>query len=367
MTKTSRSVAVAFSHNKAALSKGQRAFNSAIRQIEKRRERLRSWELVTPVFQQQYVNELLPLQKTATTLEIRMVHCLDEAYARLTKVERSKVALVIVDLAGDLIGEDGGESEELKAIHDKYSPTSYDSQVAAEVDGMRSMFETVFGVDLGDDLDPISPDDLLQRADAHMRQAQLERDARRAKRKKSSRQQAAEARVQEQQAKINLSIREIYRKLASELHPDRETNERERERKTGLMQRLNEAYRKKNLLQLLELQLELEHVDQHALDSMSEERLKHYNVILKEQIRELDQEILHVESAFRSAYGIDPFFPVSPDTVLRSLGGNILELQLHIRAIEQDLLSFEDIKNVKLWLKRCRLERVPPNFDFMPF
>lgn len=183
MTKTSRSVTVAFSHNKAPLSKGQRAFNSAIRQIEKRRERLRSWELVTPVFQQQYVNELLPLQQTATTLEIRMVHCLDEAYARLTKAERQKVALVIVDLAGDLIGEDDGESKELKAIHDKYSPTSYDSQVAAEVDGMRSMFEAVFGVDLGDDLDPNSPDDLLQRADAHMRQAQLERDARRAKRK----------------------------------------------------------------------------------------------------------------------------------------------------------------------------------------
>lgn len=149
MTKTSRSVTVAFSHNKAPLSKGQRAFNSAIRQIEKRRERLRSWELVTPVFQQQYVNELLPLQQTATTLEIRMVHCLDEAYARLTKAERQKVALVIVDLAGDLIGEDDGESKELKAIHDKYSPTSYDSQVAAEVDGMRSMFEAVFGVDLG--------------------------------------------------------------------------------------------------------------------------------------------------------------------------------------------------------------------------
>ncbi|BBA45224.1 TPA: molecular chaperone DnaJ [Burkholderia cepacia] len=367
MTKTSRSVTVAFSHNKAPLSKGQRAFNSAIRQIEKRRERLRSWELVTPVFQQQYVNELLPLQQTATTLEIRMVHCLDEAYARLTKAERQKVALVIVDLAGDLIGEDDGESKELKAIHDKYSPTSYDSQVAAEVDGMRSMFEAVFGVDLGDDLDPNSPDDLLQRADAHMRQAQLERDARRAKRKKSSRQQAAEARVQEQQAKISLSIREIYRKLASELHPDRETDERERERKTGLMQRVNEAYRKKNLLQLLELQLELEHIDQHALNSMSEERLKHYSVILKEQIRELDQEIVHVESAFRSAYGIDPFFPVSPDTVLRSLGGNILELRQHIRAIEQDLLSFEDIKNVKLWLKRCRLEPFPPNFDSMRY
>ncbi|WP_028215172.1 J domain-containing protein [Paraburkholderia mimosarum] len=374
MTKTSRTVAVAHDHNKAALSKGQKAFNSAIRQIEKRRKRLRAWESVTPVFQQQYVNELLPLEQTASTLQIRMVHCLDRAYERLTKAERRKVALVIVDLAGDLIGEDDGEGESLKAIFDKYSPTSYDSQVAAEVDGMKFMFETVFGVDLGDDLDLSSPEDLLQRAGAHFQQAQTEwdaqnaeRDARRAKRKKSSRQQAAEARAQEQQAKINLSIREVYRKLASELHPDRETDAQERERKTRLMQRVNEAYQKNNLLQLLELQLELEHIDQHALNSMSEERLKHYNVILKEQIRELDQEVLHVESAFRHAYGIDPFEPVSPDTVLRNLAGDLKELQLNIRTLEQDLLAFEDIKNLKLWLKRCKLVPVAPDFEFMPF
>jgi len=374
MTKTSRTVAVAHDHNKVALSKGQKAFNSAIRQIEKRRKRLRAWESVTPVFQQQYVNELLPLEQTASALQIRMVHCLDRAYERLTKAERRKVALVIVDLAGDLIGEDDGEGESLKTIFDKYSPTSYDSQVAAEVDGMKFMFETVFGVDLGDDLDLSSPEDLLQRAGAHFQQAQTEwdaqnaeRDARRAKRKKSSRQQAAEARAQEQQAKINLSIREVYRKLASELHPDRETDAQERERKTRLMQRVNEAYQKNNLLQLLELQLELEHIDQHALNSMSEERLKHYNVILKEQIRELDQEILHVESAFRHAYGIDPFEPVSPDTVLRNLAGDLKELQLNIRTLEQDLLAFEDIKNLKLWLKRCKLVPVAPDFDFMPF
>ncbi|RZF23706.1 molecular chaperone DnaJ [Paraburkholderia sp. UYCP14C] len=374
MNRTSRSVAVAHDHNKSALSKGQKAFNAAIRQIEKRRKRLRAWESVTPVFQQQYVNELLPLEQKSSALQIRMVHCLDRAYERLTKAERRKVALVILDLAGDLIDEDNDEGKELKAIYDKYSPTSYDSQVAEEVDGMKFMFETVFGVDLGDDLDLSSPEDLLQRAETHFRQTEeewdaqnAELDARRAKRKKSSRQQAAEARAQEQQAKINLSIREVYRKLASELHPDRETDAQERERKTRLMQRVNEAYQKTDLLQLLELQLELEHIDQHALNSMSEERLKHYNVVLKEQIRELDQEILRVESAFRYAYGIDPFEPVSPDTVLRNLAGDLKELQLNIRTLKQDLAALEDIKNLKLWLKRCRLVRAEPDFELMPF
>jgi hypothetical protein len=377
MTRTNlRSVSIAPDHDKPALSKGQKAFNSLIKQIEKRRKQLRAWETVTPTFQQRYVSELLPLERTSTTLQIRMVHFLDQAYAQkeLTKAERRKMVIVIANLAGDLIDEDEDEGKELKAIYDKYSPTNYDSQVAAEVDGMKSMLETVLGVDLGDDLDLSSPEDLLQRAQAHIQQGQAEaaaknaeQDIQRAKRKKSPKQQAAEARAQEQQAQISLSIREVYRKLASTLHPDRETDPQERDRKTRLMQRVNEAYHKNNLLQLLELQLELEHIDQHALSSMSEERLKHYNTILKEQVRELDQEILHVESAFRYAYGIDPFEPVSPDTVLRNLAVDLKELRLNIRTLEQDLAAFEDIKNLKCWLKGIRLMPAASTFDAMPF
>ncbi|MFM0327457.1 J domain-containing protein [Caballeronia glebae] len=378
MTRTNlRSVSIGPDHDKPALSNGQKTFNSLIRQIEKRRKQLRAWETVTPTFQQQYIDELLPLERTSITLQIRMVHCLDQAYAQkeLTKAERRKIAMVIADLAGDLVQDnEAGEGTELKAIYDKYSPTSYDSQMAAEVDGLKSILETVLGVDLGDDVDLDSPEGLLQRAQAHIQQGQAEaaekraeRDVRRAKRKKSPKQQAAEARAQEQQAHLSLSIREVYRKLASTLHPDRETDPQERDRKTRLMQRVNEAYQKNNLLHLLELQLELEHIDQRFLNRMSEERLKHYNTILREQVRELDQEILRVESAFRYAYGLDPFEAVSPDTVLRNLAMDLKEIGHNIRTLEEDLAAFEDIKNVKRWLKRVPLIRAASTFDAMPF
>ncbi|CAB3800651.1 hypothetical protein LMG28614_05240 [Paraburkholderia ultramafica] len=366
-----RSVSIAPDHDKPALSKGQKTFNSLIGQIEKRRKQLRAWEAVTPTFQQRYVNDLLPLEQTSTALQIRMVHCLDRAYGQkdLTKTERRKMAAMITALAGDLINDD----EDLKAIYNKYSPTDYDSETAAELDGMKSVLEAMLGVDLGDDLDMSSPEDLLQRTQAHIEQKQAEaateaaaREAR-ATRKKSPKQRAAEARAHEEQAQISLSIREVYRKLASALHPDREADPQERDRKTRLMQRVNEAYNKHNLLQLLELQLELEHIDQHSINSISEDRLKHYNRILKEQVRELDQEIVHVESAFRYAYGIDPFEPVSPDTVLRNLAVDLKELRLHIRTLEQDLVAFEDIKNLKRALKNVKLVSARTDFDSMPF
>jgi hypothetical protein len=193
------------------------------------------------------------------------------------------------------------------------------------------------------------------------------REARRAKRKKTPRQLAAEAREQVEQAELSLSIREVYRKLASALHPDRETDPQERERKTTLMQRANQAYSKNSLLQLLELQLELEHIDQSAINNIGEDRLKHYNKILKEQVGELDHEILHVENRFKHSYGIPPFIDVSPGTIMRNLAADIFSLQESLHALEHDLLVFDDAKQLKGWLKSVKRSLATPRFDDMPF
>jgi hypothetical protein len=116
--------------------------------------------------------------------------------------------------------------EALKVIYDKYSPTNYNSQVAADVDGMKSMFESLFSIDFGDDLDLSSPEDLPQRADARMHQYRAEwstkdaeRDASRTKRKKWSTQQAAEVRAQAQQARINPSICDGYPQTCQYIAP----------------------------------------------------------------------------------------------------------------------------------------------------
>lgn len=184
--------------------------------------------------------------------------------------------------------------------------------------------------------------------------------------KKTAKQLAKEAQQQAEEQQISLSIREVYRKLASTLHPDRETDARERERKTALMQRVNEAYEKRNLLQLLKLQLELEHIDQNAVNNISEDRLKHYNKILKEQLVELEQEIFHVEGGFVMQSGIDPFKKASPRTIMRHLASEIVEVQHAIRDIEKDMLEFEDIKKVKAWLKKMRRQAAEMD-DFAGF
>jgi hypothetical protein len=114
MTRTHlKSVSITPDNNPAPLSKGQKTFNTLIKQIEKRRVRLSAWETVAPVFQKKYVDELVPLEQTVAALQTKLVYGLDEAYGRkgLTQLERSTIANLIIELAGGLIGEDDDASK----------------------------------------------------------------------------------------------------------------------------------------------------------------------------------------------------------------------------------------------------------------
>jgi hypothetical protein len=90
--------------------------------------------------------------------------------------------------------------------------------------------------------------------------------AKAAKRKPSAAAPAREERHAVEADQLKQSVRDIFRKLTSQLHPDREPDAAERARKTALMQRVNVAYAANDLLALLELQLEVEQIDQAELD-----------------------------------------------------------------------------------------------------
>lgn len=352
-------------------SKGQKAFNNLIGQIEKKRALLAAWEAALPPFRQKVAAEMLPLVESSMDLQIEMVHCLDRAYDQkgLTKTERRLIAELITDLAGEVAME--RDDADLKAIYNKHSHADFDRQAAVDAAGMKDMLEDIFGVEFGDDFDLNSPEDVMQHARAKMQEAQAqadaERQARAVKRKKSAKQLAREAQQQAEAQEVSQSIREVYRKLASALHPDRENDPAQRQRKTALMQRANAAYAKNDLLRLLELQLELEHIDQAAIDNLSEERLKHYNKVLKEQLAELDHEILHVEGDFRAQSGMPPFAPLSPATLMRHLERDIANVRQGIQEMKRDLLAFGDIKKLKAWLKEMRRRARRDEFFDVPF
>lgn len=370
-----KTVSIASSHDKPLLSKAQKSFNSLIKQIEKQRALLEAWEYAIPPYQRKFTSELLPLTDVLADLQEKMVYRLDTAWSQkgITKSERRLLSTVIADMAL-VLSQKRDDNEALKAIYTKHSGSDHGQDEAYAMKGMQSVLEDILGVELDVDMDKMSPEEFLQHAQAQMEQKQAEEDAywqaheeRRAKRKKSARQLAREAQQEAEEQQVSQSIREVYRKLASALHPDREPDMQERERKTSLMQRVNEAYARKDLLKLLELQLELEHIDQSSINTISEDRLKHYNTILKEQLSELQQEIIDVEDDFRAQFGIDLYVSVSPKTILRDLAVEIAELQRTNREVERDLKRFDEARNIKAWLKELREYPDPDDFPDCPF
>ncbi|MEZ0602600.1 molecular chaperone DnaJ [Paraburkholderia sp. IW21] len=352
------SISIAPAHNQPALSKGQKAFNALIKQIEKRRATLTEWEAFGPAFQQKYVDQLLPLIQQMNDLRLKMAYRFDEVAERksITQSEQRTLSKLIEELTGRCLAD--SDDEAIKALHNKHSGFDYDTERAEEFEDMQMMLESMLGGNSAD-LDLSSPEQVLDLlyermggdADATLASARHARTAQPDAKKTSRKQAAAEARREEEEAQLSRSIREVYRKLASALHPDRETDPQERERKTALMQQANEAYSKNNLLRLLELQLELEHIDQHALGNLSEERLKHYNKILKEQVRELDDEIRFVEMEFKERYGLNPFARSTPKTAMRDLTREIVDIQYRIASMERDFRTFESVTVLRAWLR----------------
>ncbi|MBR8128997.1 J domain-containing protein [Burkholderia ambifaria] len=367
-------VAIAPGHETASLSKAQNTFNTLVKQIEKRRERLGAWDAVMPAFQKKFVDALLPLEQESTALRIKLLHLLDDAFLQkgLSKAEQRTLSDLIADMAHDLMQV--SDDAALKVIYNRHVGSGNVGNAAAkpvpEPTKPEREPEPQSQQQPSEDLDSLSPDELAERMQAEL-DAQFERDmaahaareAQRAKRKKAPKQSAAQARKEAEQAESSKSIREIYRKLASALHPDRETDPREQERKTVLMQRVNHAYAKGNLLQLLELQLEIEQIDRRAIDSLSEARLARYNGILEEQIRELDQEIQHVENDFRRTYGIASSTKVAPDTVMRILTRDIAGMQRGNQDLGVALREFEDPDKVRDWLKDMKRRPASSRFD----
>jgi hypothetical protein len=156
------------------------------------------------------------------------------------------------------------------------------------------------------------------------------------------------------------------------LHPDREQDPIERERKTELMQQVTVAYSNKDLLKLLELQLAVEQIDQSKLSSLSAERLKHYNKILSDQLAELQDEVLFKENEIRMMLQLSPFEPLSPNRLVTLLKHDIQAIQAALKGIQNDLQVFQDVKNLKAWLKNFRLPQPESGFDpffdeFPPF
>lgn len=358
---------------KTTLSTAQKQFNSLTKKIDRQKKLLIEWTETIPVYHQKVEQEFNPIVDALNNQKLEWVRLLDRFYDKplFKKTDKLKMKHLICEACEQLIPE--MNSDEPKALFNKYGDEDYDT-IHQEVETsvgelMKSLVEGMFNVDLGDDVDMSSP----EKFQAHLQeklqeqaetQSKQQSEAPVKQRKKTKKQLEKEARQQEEEALASKSVQEVYRKLVATLHPDREPDAQERARKTALMQRVNTAYGKKDLLQLLELQLEIEQIDPAHLSQMADSRLKHFNKILREQLSELEQEIHQIGEMYKLQLNLPFYALLTPRQLMGMLANDIEAVRADMVAVERELEVFQDPAAFKTWLKSYKIPKASAEDDF---
>ncbi|MGQ9860499.1 MAG: hypothetical protein ACUVSD_00615 [Thiobacillaceae bacterium] len=339
----------------------QAAFRRLIRQIEAERARLAEWQTYQGRYAQRLGEELIPMQARLRATRVDLLRLLDEQYQRKGVLRgkglRRRLRAMIVDLAQALLAEEA--DPELVALHDRYSDVSHAELYEFKREFSRNLMEQVFGIELDPEDDVQDMEAMMAKAMHKFEQEEQRRADRRARRRKSAKSMDAEAKREAAKKQVSQSVREVYRKLASALHPDRASTELTQARKTELMQRVNRAYEAGDLLELLNVQLEIEQIDADHLTNLSAERLDHYNTVLREQLAELKTACESLLAPFRML--VPHTDKLRPADVDNAMDAEIARMNLEL---QQVMCELEDLRDPKRLEARVRgYQREDPGLD----
>jgi hypothetical protein len=346
-----------------------RRFKGLLTKIEAARLRLAAWHEQLPLFARAHAERVQP--------ELERLHAARRAWAldleRIAlgpwpKPDAQTLAQMLCDLCAALLEASDEPDEQLKALYNRFAPVDFDTEGQQHLQALKARLEAMGGMALGDE--PVqSLDELMARVQAEMARqrdagavpsmdaAGLDPQRRHAAPKTKT---AAQRRAEEDAQRISQTVRDVYRKLAAALHPDRisaEATPAERTERTVLMQRANSAYEAGDLLALLTLQLQIEQVDVAHATSVAASPVKHFNKVLAEQLREIEAEIDERQMAFCSSYGIVVHQRLKPEQLgvllkdaLRELAVAEVELAGEQRALRGAPAA------ARRWLKHKRAE-----------
>jgi hypothetical protein len=286
---------------------------------------------------------------------------------RLSRLERAKLRDILMTLLDAVLSQ--SDDEALAVLREKHTRHSAKEDQRLEMELAESLLTDVLGLEVDDNHGASSVEELLDHAHRKAQQrARFHRvdeheSGRRAKRTEAE--DAVRAKREQAAKEVNQSLRDVFRKLVSALHPDREPDSTERVRKNQLMQRVNQAYEANDLLTLLGLQLEIEQIDATHLSSTSAERLAHYNQILREQLTRLEAELESIVEPYRELMGLWSGRALTVAEVDRRLTMDITQLREALRQLTQDLVAFRNPVQLRARLRQYDLEDEPGELEAM--
>jgi hypothetical protein len=275
-----------------------------------------------------YQRTMAPLQHEFRAAWREWVLALDHASLQpgLSRAERQQLHELVRQAAAALLEGEG--DAEIEAVAHRHSEEARSEPPAADTSQEPAL------------------DDWEQQAAA----AAAQRAEWAAQRRRAS---AAKQRAQAQQA-VTGSLRDVYRRLASVLHPDREPDAQQRERKTGLMQQANQAYAEEDLSALIELQRQAEEIEAGRQAPLDGPRLQHHVTRLQEQLEQLQSDTRRLEAWFREETGMPAGSGLQARKADRMISSQARMLREDLEQLRRQLRSLLDVDDLKAWLRAQR-------------
>lgn len=367
-------VLVSFDALNRPLSPTQKKFNQLNDKIEAQKKHLQEWEETAEFARQQVNGKLVPLWDKLASERAALIVVLHEAALKykLTKIELAKLDHLVCELCEIVLGRSADHGQEndtpenliqeknLKRIYAVHAGKDFDSpkkhNIASE---QEPSDEEVYGdssvdTDLDNDndgYDSFGDHDDTDTFDEEIASNHEHRQQQKKPHKKTKKQIEVEAKQQKADALANQSLKQMYKRLAAVLHPDREPVETEKVRKTSLMQRATDAYQNNDLMGLIQLQVEISQQGISNIGDLADEQLNLYNMNLTKYSKQLQQDIFSLETMLGNMCRFNFYDRVTPKAVLKKLKDDFGHLNQQHLMLQQQVRKLVDARAVKYFLK----------------
>ncbi|MDH7463773.1 hypothetical protein QEG73_20905 [Chitinophagaceae bacterium 26-R-25] len=293
-----KSLVIKGSH--AQISKAQQAFNGLIKKIERLQHTIQQNTQLLDEKMRFYYSEMLSQERELLEAKKEIVRELYKAFTDKTYKGRERTLLksIITSHLEDIMEEEELD-EEIQKIFRGVKKMDYQEMKTRDFEMEKEKLEQVFsmyGFDVNTEAfrSAKSKDDLLKESFKMMEELERKAEERKNEKqagKKTKKQLAKEVNEQQRDELRGKNIGRVYKQLAKIFHPDLEPDAAKKVVKEELMKQLTIAYESKDLHTLLRLELEYIYKEENDTANLSEEKLKIYNEVLKEQVAELESEL----------------------------------------------------------------------------
>ncbi len=301
-------------HSEESLTKEQIQFNILTEKIEKTRLAIDSKELELNeklVFINEHLSEL---ERSTHKARIDFIKF---TFTLLNELNLSKKDEKLIEdyltLTTSLYSDEGFYDKEFAMIHDAFQINT----IEEEKENKNSFLKDMISKEFGDDID-ISDIDFTDSSEENMINIMLKLKEAQAKKgennnssknddddfanffhssksngkqkKKTKTQLKKEALEAEKEKLKGKGLKSIYYSLSKALHPDIESDPLKKAEKEELMKQIVKAYEAKDLISLLQLEMQYLFKDMSDLKNLTKEKISIYIDLLKEQLQELESQ-----------------------------------------------------------------------------